>query len=178
MTTGERIKLLRKEFKLTQSEFGERIGLKQTAIGTYETGIRNVPDRTISQISQAFRIREEWLRFGEEPRDIPQVSSFLNDSDLDDLDRTILRAYIDLPSEKRQVLKDYILQVASLAAEKQQQAAPPAEEPPRAADEKQRTAPLTDEEIEAELADYRAELLAEREVRSVSEDGNADAKRA
>ena len=162
MTTGERIKLLRKEFKLTQSEFGERIGLKQTAIGTYETGIRNVPDRTISQISQAFRIREEWLRFGEEPRDIPQVSSFLNDSDLDDLDRTILRAYIDLPSEKRQVLRDYILQIASRAAE----------EPPRAA-EKQRTAPLTDEEIEAELADYRAELLAERKARSASEDGSA-----
>jgi hypothetical protein len=39
-------------------------------------------------------------------------------------------------------------------------------------DEEQRTAPLTDEEIEAELADYRAELLAERKARSVSEDGN------
>ena len=36
----------------------------------------------------------------------------------------------------------------------------------------QRTAPLTDEEIEAELANYRAELLAERKARSVSEDGN------
>jgi len=32
---------------------------------------------------------------------------------------------------------------------------------------------LTDEEIEAELADYRAELLAEREAQSASEDGNA-----
>ena len=39
-------------------------------------------------------------------------------------------------------------------------------------DEEQRTAPLTDEEIEAELAAYRAELLAERKARSVSEDGN------
>ena len=37
----------------------------------------------------------------------------------------------------------------------------------------QRTAPLTDEEIEAELANYRAELLAEREAQSASEDGNA-----
>ena len=36
-----------------------------------------------------------------------------------------------------------------------------------------RTAPLTDEEIEAELADYRAELLAERKARSASEDGSA-----
>ena len=40
-------------------------------------------------------------------------------------------------------------------------------------DEEQRTAPLTDEEIEAELANYRAELLAERKARSASEDGNA-----
>ena len=40
-------------------------------------------------------------------------------------------------------------------------------------DEEQRTAPLTDEEIEAELANYRAELLAERKARSASEDGSA-----
>ena len=37
----------------------------------------------------------------------------------------------------------------------------------------QRTAPLTDEEIEAELANYRAELLAKRKARSASEDGSA-----
>ena len=37
----------------------------------------------------------------------------------------------------------------------------------------QRTAPLTDEEIEAKLANYRAELLAERKARSASEDGSA-----
>nr|WP_315409874.1 hypothetical protein [uncultured Selenomonas sp.] len=37
----------------------------------------------------------------------------------------------------------------------------------------QRIAPLMDEEIEAELANYRAELLAEETARSASEDGNA-----
>ena len=37
----------------------------------------------------------------------------------------------------------------------------------------QRTAPLTDEEIEAELTNYRIELLAEEKARSASEDGNA-----
>ena len=39
--------------------------------------------------------------------------------------------------------------------------------------EKQRIAPLTDEEIEAELTNYRIELLAEEKARSASEDGNA-----
>ena len=42
----------------------------------------------------------------------------------------------------------------------------------------QRTAPLTDEEIEAELAAYHAELLAEKEAQSVSASGDSDAKRA
>ncbi len=37
MTIGERIKALRKGNKLTQEEFGERIGLKGTAIGMYES---------------------------------------------------------------------------------------------------------------------------------------------
>mgnify|MGYP000852868950 CR=1 FL=1 len=61
------------------------------------------------------------------------------------------------------MLKDYILQITSRAAEEQHAAA-----------EKQHAeTPLTDEEIEAELANYRAELLAERKARSASEDGNA-----
>ena len=51
--------------------------------------------------------------------------------------------------------------------------APPVEEQDAPAAEKQRTAPLTDEEIEAELANYRAELLAERKARSAYEDGTA-----
>ncbi|MDZ5016726.1 helix-turn-helix domain-containing protein, partial [Clostridium perfringens] len=48
LSIGKRIKCLRKDkLNLTQAKFGERIGLKATAIGQMESGDRNVTDRTI-----------------------------------------------------------------------------------------------------------------------------------
>ncbi|MHC1723270.1 MAG: helix-turn-helix domain-containing protein [Aminipila sp.] len=62
---GERIKELRKELKMNQTEFGERIGLKQTAIGMYENNLRGVADRSILLICKEFGVSENWLRKGE-----------------------------------------------------------------------------------------------------------------
>ena len=38
MTTGERIKMLRKEHNLTQEELGAKIGVQKAAIQKYEKG--------------------------------------------------------------------------------------------------------------------------------------------
>lgn len=65
MTIGERIKKLRKKLKMNQTEFGERIGLKQTAIGMYENSLRGVADRSIILICKEFNVSEKWLRNGE-----------------------------------------------------------------------------------------------------------------
>ncbi len=62
---GERIKELRKELKMNQTEFGERIGLKQTAIGMYENNLRRVADRSILLICKEFGVSENWLLNGE-----------------------------------------------------------------------------------------------------------------
>jgi transcriptional regulator with XRE-family HTH domain len=43
----ERIKEIRKHYKLTQTEFGERIGVKGNTITGYETGIRTPSDTII-----------------------------------------------------------------------------------------------------------------------------------
>ena len=85
--------------------------------------------------------------------------------------RKLMEIFLSMSDEKRDSISRAFFDFLETA--RHLDAAPPAEEPPRAADEKQRTAPLTDEEIEAELANYRAELLAEREARSASEDGSA-----
>ena len=113
MTIGERIKALRKGNKLTQEEFGERIGLKGTAIGMYEKGNRQVSNQSITLISQAFHVREEWLRTGEEPMELPMMSTLLADANIGEDDRVIIQMYLELPVEKRQILKDYILNVAA-----------------------------------------------------------------
>lgn len=112
MTIGERIKALRKGKKLTQAAFGKRIGLKATAIGMYEKGERQVSNQSITLISQAFGVREEWLRTGEEPQELPRSSTFLSNPNLGKNDRIIIQMYLELSEEKRQILKDYIASVA------------------------------------------------------------------
>lgn len=59
-----RIKQIRKDSKLTQAEFGERIGVKGNTITNYENGLRNPTAAVILSICREFNINEEWLRTG------------------------------------------------------------------------------------------------------------------
>ena len=60
----ERIKYIRKEIGLTQTEFGEKIGVKGNTVTNYETGLRNPTDAVIRSICREFDVNEEWLRNG------------------------------------------------------------------------------------------------------------------
>ncbi len=59
-----RIKQIRKENKMTQIEFGEKIGVKGNTITNYENGLRNPTDAVVLSICREFNIRENWLRTG------------------------------------------------------------------------------------------------------------------
>lgn len=59
-----RIKQIRKEHKLTQVEFGEKIGVKGNTVTNYETGLRNPTDAVILAICREFGVNEDWLRTG------------------------------------------------------------------------------------------------------------------
>ncbi len=60
----ERIRELRKALGLNQTDFGERIGVKQTSIAGYERGARFPLDTVITSICREFNVNEEWLRNG------------------------------------------------------------------------------------------------------------------
>lgn len=62
---NERIRLLRKELGLNQSDFGNKIGVKQGTIAGYESGARTPLDAVVSSICREFDVNEEWLRTGE-----------------------------------------------------------------------------------------------------------------
>lgn len=64
MDIGSRIKKLRKELDLTQTEFATRIGSVQNTVTGYESGRRNPSAPVISLICREFNVREEWLRDG------------------------------------------------------------------------------------------------------------------
>ena len=60
----ERIKMLRKNIGLTQTEFGEKIGVKGNTITGYENGIRSPSDAVIKAICREFNVSEQWLHTG------------------------------------------------------------------------------------------------------------------
>lgn len=67
MTVGDRIKVLRKELKLNQLNFGQKIGITESAVSNFESGRRNPSDQTITSICREFGVNKEWLLEGEEP---------------------------------------------------------------------------------------------------------------
>ena len=63
MSTGERIRILRKKLDLTQQMFADRIGMKRNSIAQIEMG-RNTSEQTIVSICREFNVSEDWLRDG------------------------------------------------------------------------------------------------------------------
>ena len=67
MTIGDRIKLLRKDLKLNQLNFGQKIGITESAVCNFESGRRNPSDQTIKSICREFGVNKDWLLEGKEP---------------------------------------------------------------------------------------------------------------
>ena len=61
----DRIKAVRKELALNQTDFGLRIGVKQGTVAAYESGSRIPLDSVIVSICREFGVSEHWLRTGE-----------------------------------------------------------------------------------------------------------------
>lgn len=60
-----RILQIRKEQKLTQDAFAEKLKLSKNYVWQMEKGERTPSDRTISDICREFKVNESWLRTGE-----------------------------------------------------------------------------------------------------------------
>lgn len=107
-----RIKILRKELKLSQDAFGKRIGITGGGVSKIENGERTLTEQTALSICREFRVNYFWLTegIGEMFSGTPQtvVEGIAEDYNLDDIDKKIIEKYLDLPPEKRQVLKDFL----------------------------------------------------------------------
>ncbi len=67
MTQGERVKEIRKSDKvnLTMEKFGERIGLKKSAVSLIESGKNALTDANIKSICREFGVDYMWLTTGD-----------------------------------------------------------------------------------------------------------------
>lgn len=107
-----RIREIRKTLNLTQEQFSSKLGVKRSAISQIEKGFNQISDQMVKSICLAYNVNENWLRTGNGEMFIETKDSFLDSIskqfNLEELDVKILESYIDLPPEKRQVIKDYL----------------------------------------------------------------------
>lgn len=68
----ERIKLIRKRADLTQTKFGERLGVTLSSVQKWEIGAAVPNSATINLICDRFGVNETWLRTGDGEMLMPQ----------------------------------------------------------------------------------------------------------
>lgn len=108
-----RIFKIRKDNKLTQDAFSEKLNLSKNFVWMLEKGERAPSDRTIMDICREFNVNEHWLRTGEgEMYDIPEddVASVVSDlleeeNPFYDLIIGILKTYQQLDIKSQDALK-------------------------------------------------------------------------
>ena len=116
---NERIKSLRLALGLTQKEFGERIGVKQTSVAGWENTLRNPTSAIIKSMCQEFHVNEEWLKTGKgemfqtlsEDEEFDQICAEIQLSE-DGFIKNIIRAYWKLPPDKKAVVRNLIDEIA------------------------------------------------------------------
>ncbi len=62
---NERLKTIRQELNLNQDNFGKKLNLSRSHIASLENGLRELTDRTISDICRVYDVNVNWLRTGE-----------------------------------------------------------------------------------------------------------------
>jgi transcriptional regulator with XRE-family HTH domain len=63
-SVANRIHILRKTLKLTQTEFSDRLKLKFGIISAIETGRTPLTEQNLKMICNDFSVSENWLRAG------------------------------------------------------------------------------------------------------------------
>ena len=81
----QRIRAIRKAQKLTQAEFGRRVGVKGNTVTNYEIGLRAPSEAVLRSICREFNVSELWLRTGEGEMTVQrsageEVSAFVGDA--------------------------------------------------------------------------------------------------
>lgn len=65
-TVGERIKRLRKNANLTQTELAEKLGLQFSAISKYENELVPLPQENLLKLSKIFSVSTDYILTGKD----------------------------------------------------------------------------------------------------------------
>ena len=111
---GTRIKEIRtcELINLNQTDFGQKIGVGQSAIGLYENGKRTAPETVKKSICREFNVNYLYLNdgVGEMFIDLPEtiIDELAADYDLDESEKELIRDFVKLPKEQRKILMNFL----------------------------------------------------------------------
>ena len=108
----DRIIELRNKLNLTQTEFGEKIGLTRNAVAAYERGIANPTGTAIIAIVNVFHVNREWLETGEGEMFAPTAEQAETARMIESISespamRSLLAAWAQLSDENKAVFERF-----------------------------------------------------------------------
>lgn len=162
LTLGGRIKKIRKNADLTQQDFGARIGIKANSVSLIESGNRNASEQVILLICREFNVKEDWLRTGRgemtvarnDTNELSVVVERLITGESSDFKRRLVNALSTLKDEHWVLLEEKLKEIVGTRDVAPADTRPRSEKPVK---------DWTDEDIEADVAEYRRHLLDEKE---------------
>lgn len=117
MSTGSRVREVRKHRGLTLERFGRILGVSKTAVSKIERDENALTDTMARLIGHEFGVSESWLKSGEGEMEVSSKDRVLDDLvmtyDLDENGRIFIEQYVKLDREHRKALESYILALAS-----------------------------------------------------------------
>lgn len=112
MEQGERIKELRKALNMTMEQFGDKIGVTKSTISNIENGNRNATEHMPKSICREYNANYDYLVYGDGEMfgDLPEtlLDELCLQHNLDELDRSILELYLEMPEDIRSYIKQAI----------------------------------------------------------------------
>lgn len=99
----DRIKAVRKETRLNQTDFGKSVGVSFSAEQKWELGLTVPSDAAIMNIVSKYGIREEWLRYG-----TGDMHESMRESELR---RTVLDSMGNRPEAFRDALVETLMKI-------------------------------------------------------------------
>ena len=105
MTPNDKIKMLRKELKLSQPAFGQAIGVSRDVIANIEYGRVELKESMVNLICHTFSVNPLWLMQGKGDMfyDVSDnlVSDLKDIYHLSDIETKIIKNYLKLSHEER-----------------------------------------------------------------------------